>query len=547
MQLKRRSTFVLICLGIAWAWDQLFWEQAFGLNFFLWVTLLVAGGLLFTRQQEEQPDKRALLLLIPIAFFSAMAFVRLEPLTSFLNVVATLLLLGLFAHTYRGGRWLSYELSDYLRGAFSVALDALSRQVIVFNKQQKPAVAEEGETKSSSWNTAFGLLRGLLLAIPVLLIFTLLLSEADPIFEQAVEDVFEFFRIENIVEFIWRGVWISILAYLLSGVYLHALRKDNDEKLINKGEGWQPRFLGFTEAAVVLGLVNLLFISFVIIQFQYFFGGQQTLILQDLTYAEYARRGFGELVTVAFFALLMYTSFSSVTKREASAQQKGFSAMGVLLVLLIGVMLVSSWQRLLLYENAFGFTRLRTYTHVFIPWLGLLLAAVVVLELVGRQRRLALVMLIAGLGFVASLNIVNVDAFITVQNLARDHDETITDNLGRDGGQQTDIYYLSTLSADALPAMARAFNAATAAGGSRDVIAGALACSSLQNDPLRHADDGWRGFHLSRYRALQQWRIWRERPDFEELFVPNYDDQDYVYWVLVDGQPTSCYGYDWTP
>ena len=32
-----------------------------------------------------------------------------------------------------------------------------------------------------------------------------------------------------------------------------------------------------------------------------------------------------------------------------------------------------AFQRLLLYEAAYGFTSLRTYTHIFIPWLGFLL------------------------------------------------------------------------------------------------------------------------------------------------------------------------------
>ena len=56
-----------------------------------------------------------------------------------------------------------------------------------------------------------------------------------------------------------------------------------------------PQFLGFTEAAVVLGAVVVLFALFVVIQFQYFFGGQTNIGVQGYTYSEYARRGFGEL------------------------------------------------------------------------------------------------------------------------------------------------------------------------------------------------------------------------------------------------------------
>jgi len=549
MKLDRQTAFVVLCLIVAWAWDQLFWKQALGVNFALWVALLVVAGLWFTRQQGASPSRASLLLLIPIAFFSVMTFIRAEPLTTFLNVVATLLLLGLFAHSYLGGRWWGYGLADYAKGAFQVGLDAISRQIVVFSQQEKDPVAAEGEPRAR--HTAFGVLRGLLLAIPVLLIFTLLLSQADPIFDQGVRDFFAFFRIENVVELIWRAILICILAYILSGVYLHSLRDDNESDLLGDRPGWLPRFLGFTEAAVVLGTLNLLFISFVVIQFQYFFGGSDSLESLGYTYAEYARRGFGELVTVAFFALLLYLAFSAVTKREAGAQQTGFSLMGVLMALLVGVMLVSSWQRLMLYEGAYGFTRLRTYTHLFIPWLGALLIVVVALEATGRQRYLALVMLVAGLGFVATLNIANVDALIVRRNLARaDHtiESESTGDISRGGdgsGRTTDIYYLANLSTDAIPPLARAFTASAADSVEREVIAGAIACHSVWNDPDELDDKGWRGYHLSRSRAAQQWATWQQRPDFEQLFVPTYDEQDYVYWVTIDGQPTSCYGYDW--
>ena len=125
-----------------------------------------------------------------------------------------------------------------------------------------------------------------------------------------------------------------------------------------------------------------------VIQFQYFFGGQTNIGVQGYTYAEYARRGFGELVAVAFFSLLLFLGLSAIVKRQNPAQRWVFSGLGLGMVALVGVMLVSAFQRLLLYEAAYGFSRLRMYTHVFMIWLGLLLAVVVVLEILRRERAL---------------------------------------------------------------------------------------------------------------------------------------------------------------
>ena len=89
------------------------------------------------------------------------------------------------------------------------------------------------------------------------------------------------------------------------------------------------------------------------------------------------------------------------------------------MVLLVGVILVSAFQRLLLYEAAYGFSRLRMYTHVFMIWLGLLLAVVVVLDLLRRERLFPLAALLASLGFAATLALINVDGSIVRQNVAR--------------------------------------------------------------------------------------------------------------------------------
>ncbi|MFN3490924.1 MAG: DUF4153 domain-containing protein, partial [Anaerolineales bacterium] len=92
--------------------------------------------------------------------------------------------------------------------------------------------------------------------------------------------------------------------------------ESKDEKLVGQEKRVIPPFLGFIESTIILGSVVTLFTIFVVIQFQYFFGGAVNVNVEGYTYAEYASKGFGELVTVAFFALLMLLTLSAVTKRE---------------------------------------------------------------------------------------------------------------------------------------------------------------------------------------------------------------------------------------
>ncbi len=110
------------------------------------------------------------------------------------------------------------------------------------------------------------------------------------------------------------------------------------------------------------------------------------------------------------------------------------------MVALVGVMLVSAFQRLLLYEAAYGFSRLRMYTHIFMIWLGVLLAVVVVLELLRRERLFPLAALLASIGFAATLVLINVDGSIVRQNVRR-----------APLGEGLDVAYLASLSTDSAP------------------------------------------------------------------------------------------------
>ena len=162
--------------------------------------------------------------------------------------------------------------------------------------------------------------------------------------------------------------------------------------------------------------------------------------MDGFTFAEYARKGFGELITVAFLSLLLYLGLSAITRRKSVGKQKWFAGMGVALVLLVAVILVSSFYRLSLLEDAYGFSRLRTYSHVFMVWLGILLAAVIGLEIANYRRGFAMAAFFMVIGFGITLNVLNVDTFILRANVNR---AVSMGNL--------DYLYLQELSDDSVP------------------------------------------------------------------------------------------------
>jgi hypothetical protein len=420
-------------------------------------------------------------------------------------------------------------------GLFRLAIGAVANPFTLIAESREVQSSSEDENEDAtpqrtlSWRRALPVLRGLALAIPIVALFAALLASADPVFSNFLDELIEIFQLENLPEYLFRGVIIAVLAFLLAGVYIHALTRSRDEKLIGEEKPWLPSFLGFTESVVVLGSVDALFTSFVAIQFRYFFGGQENIKIDGYTYAEYARRGFGELVVVAFISLLLFLGLSALTRREVKKQRTAFSTLSVILVLLVGVMLVSAFQRLLLYETAYGFTRLRTYSHVFMIWLGLLLVGVLLLEIRRKLRAFALIALIATAGFGLTLNLLNVDAFIARQNVNR----ALT-------GEPLDSSYLSSLSNDAVPALLAVYTDPQLPNEQKIDLGAILVCRAkilADERENRH----WQSFHRA------DWRAHRLLSANTELFA-EYSvqlSQDGVWMVDANGTERPCFQNTW--
>ena len=519
---------IVILLG--WAFDFLFWKKPLGISFAIYVTLCLAAGVLLLRADGLRLAPRAGLLLLPVAFLAAMTFLRLEPLTVFLSVLAVLSLMGIFALSYLSGEWMRYSLLDYIFGYLRLFGSVIVRPLgfAADVRREQPSVSPKRSAR------VWPILRGIVIALPVIAIFASLLSSADPIFASRFEDFIDLFRIDNLPEYIFRLVYILVLAYALAGTFLHAAQKSGEQ--VEEKTRVQP-FLGFTESTIVLGSVVVLFIAFVVVQFQYFFGGQANISIEGYTFSEYARKGFGELVTVAFFSLLLLLGLGAITQRGTETQRRAFSALGAGLVGLVIVMLVSAYQRLVLYEMAYGFSRLRTYTHVFMIWLGILLVAVVVLEILRRERAIGLAMVLVSLGYILSLNVLNVDAFIVRQNIQREirgaADETFAQ-----GRADLDTQYFLDLSDDAVPSLVDAYRGQPLPAPVKEKVGASLACIRY----LRGLDERqlpWQSFHFSRFsadRALTEVK--------KELDAYQIADADLP--VLVEtpgGQEFSCWQY----
>jgi len=515
---KNQKWFWLAALVAAWLFDFLFWKKPFGVSFLIWVVVLLGAGYLLAWSEGKKPNWRSILLTVAIVGFSAVMALRSEPMTRAVSVLLAFGGMVLLTATFLNGYWSWYRVRDYFTEFASVIGVGFSGAVMLASRTKNPS-PPEGTPVKSGGSKAWPILRGVLIALPIVAIFSVLLSAADPVFADWLKGIF---NLDKLPEYLFRLFYILIIGGFLVGIYLKAIHPAKEAQKPAPNQPWMKPFLGWTESGIVLGAVNLLFIVFVIIQVRYLFGGNANISETGYTYAEYARKGFGELVAVAVLSLVLYLVLSTITKANSRGAKFGFTALSVLLMANVMVILTSSLQRLMLYEEAYGFSQLRTYTHVFIYWLAALIVTVVLLELVRRRGHFALALLVALVGFGVSLAILNVDGFIVNRNVQR-----------AQAGEELDLGYLNTLSTDAVPQLVNNYSNEELPLETREMLGAALACREKTTDDPKMLP--WQGYTLSHARA---YKLLQENAATWSQYKPF---MQYNEWLIrVNGEDIPC-------
>ncbi len=331
--------------------------------------------------------------------------------------------------------------------------------------------------------SVFAVGRGLLLAVVPVGLVIVLLANADAVFEKVMTPNIS---IDPGDAFLHFCVWI-IVAFLCAGF----LRK----MFIARGELNAPPVIappqktpfkfGITEIVTVLISLNAVVGLFVGIQFRYLFGGAgHVQSTTGLSYAEYARHGFFELLTVVALAIPMLMAMNGLLKRDNLRHQKIFRCVSGIFVVQIFVVAASALERMKLYVDFYSLSPLRLYAVTGMIFMIGLLGLFLGTTLRGKSNRFAFGAFVWLAVVVFGLNIANPDAMIARYNLQPRPGYTI------------DTELLASLSSDATPVLLSGASGLDSAA-KREV-----------NDALRAKYDRqalWQSQTLSYRAGLQQW------------------------------------------
>ncbi|GAA2877571.1 hypothetical protein Acy02nite_62300 [Actinoplanes cyaneus] len=358
--------------------------------------------------------------------------------------VAALALLAVPA--FRNAWWL---VTFSVFGALGCATLAIvgGRQVrsILFGLVATPYAAFRGlpwvrRHLGTSRNTGMGKRIGFSIALTVLvlLVFGTLLSSADVAFSTLLGDAVPDLDLGSG----FRWVFLAVVGALIAVAGIYTLSAPPAVSTLDTpGRG---RF-GLVEWAPAATALVLLFGGFVGVQFAVLFGGSRHVLkTAGLSYAEYARSGFWQLVAVTLLSLAMLAALARWAKRDTPRERM---LLRVLLGLVCGlsvVIVASALSRMWEYQRVYSFTGERIFVMSLEILLGVVFVMVAVAGIRWQGRWIPRATVALAVLMLLGLGTLDPEGYAASRNAQRYADTG-----------KIDAWYLRALSADATPALTK--------------------------------------------------------------------------------------------
>lgn len=451
-----------------------------GANFGVWVTLGVVAILALTRTMMPDLLGKSEWLAVPTLFFAWAWAWRDSNTLNMLSLLALLLIAALLASKTRQGKLIESSVTGIIQqivlGSVTILFGPL---LLIFGEIKWSELPRDGWSKN-----ALAFARGLAIAAPLLLVFGCLFAAADAVFENIIARTFNFDGLILFSHFALGGLFSWLTAGFLRFVLM------TSEANVEAGLSNFPFKLGVTEVATVLSLLDGLFLSFVLVQFRYFFGGKANIATgSGVEYANYARHGFFELVWVSVLVLPLLLGVHWLLNKENPKHEKIFRVLAGIKLSLLFVIMISAMQRMRLYQLECGLTELRVYTMAFMIWLAIVFAWFAATVLRGKRERFAFGAMMTGLAMIAALHFINPDQLIASVNLQRARE-----------GKNFDPSYNASLSADAAPILLN--GSGTLKADERVILQ-----SQLDAHWQSFSFGDWRSWNLSRHNLQKQMSV----------------------------------------
>ena len=354
-----------------------------------------------------------------------LAFILLFGISCFLTGYETF---WFYSHTgilVSATAFLIYNAYDSKKWSFVQQLAALCK-LIGFTTIEVPAPIS-GLIAASKVGKAKKLLQvfiALAIALPLMLIIVALLVSADAIFGSLVDGVFGKFSFGNIISIMFMSTFVFFLSYCSIKALL---KEDNSDLQEMQNTKFADPFIGI----IITSLISVVYLIFSNVQIFGLFLGKMSLP-EGLTYSEYARKGFFQLMFVCFINLIIVLICKTIFRKNVV-----LNTFLMIISVSTGIMLASSAFKMYMYTSVYGLTRLRFTTFAGQITIAVLLLGIMINVLFPNfgLYRFGLITILTGYML---LSFSHMDYWIVKYNVTREN---------------IDTDYISWLSTDAVPAL----------------------------------------------------------------------------------------------
>lgn len=433
---------LMASVTLALLFNFFFFEKVLGISLFMFTSIAV-GTFLFGKfiKQNNFMVSTTDLLFIPLLLVSMVPFLAQNGFISAVAMISVIWGLPYIGFLSMKGE----EVWKFgLGNSISTNFGRMTTQFGAFRgyaSAGKPVKASEGEAaeqKSASQfsGVALKIVLGILLAAPVLIVLLLLLGAADPAFGKILDPTSFLSSLFNI-----SSMWSVIVFLIVLAITISLITN----WYFSDGEYFKPpgpgKFLDPIIAAVFSISINLVLLVFVLVQFVYLFGGEDRILSQGFTYADYARRGFFELTLVALLVMSIVYFINRARSNNSMVATVVLKASLIAKILFTFVILVSALFRMNLYTSSYGLTELRLYVQMTIIFMALVFGFMIVGLIADKvMKYLGVFNFTVACLLLFGLAVINPDAHIVNTNIGlaesgqREFDSRyVSENLSSDG------------------------------------------------------------------------------------------------------------------
>ena len=370
-------------------------NQSFGINVLLLTIPLLGSIVYFLKENKCIKNKLGLLIIIPIVLLSSTYFIYSNFFNKLNIIVIPLLYFLLYVITL--------DKSKSFFEIFKEIMNVMFNSIDNIGNFTRESIKDLPKEKLSP-NTK-KLIKSLLVVIPVVMLVLILLISADSIFGSLFNNFNKIFDNLSIGNIIVRLINFALLFFYLGGTLYYICIKYKDEKTeIQKSKLKDPLTIN-----LLLTVLNIIYIVFDIIQIN-------SLLLHRVStgfnYANYARSGFFQLMFISFINII-------IILLSKKSQEKNYTkVMSLVTILLTVVIIISSFYRMFLYEQAYGYTVLRLGVYIILIT-EVILFIPTIIYIFNKKFNILRYYLIIIISIYSLVNCFSIDRIIAKNNISR--------------------------------------------------------------------------------------------------------------------------------